>query len=156
VYNLLHRSHFSRRHSAMACLARASWSSCNARVRRSWFAFDVVSSIPLDRAICETDPGNASFLRAFKAFRLLKMFRCTPRIPHPAEALAEYSLPLSLPPPPSTPLPLPSSPSLSPRGRLIKGSRVLQRWQSTTGSQYVKSTIRAVKFCTAIVFCVSV
>ena len=40
-------------------------------------------------------------------------------------------------------------------GRLIKGSRVLQRWQATTGSQYFKSTIRAVKFCTAIIFSVS-
>ena len=45
---------------------------------RSWFAFDVVSSIPLDRAICVTDPDNASFLRVFKAFRLLKMFRSAP------------------------------------------------------------------------------
>ena len=46
---------------------------------RGWFTFDVVSSIPLDRAICLTNPNNASFLRVFKAFRLLKMFRCAPR-----------------------------------------------------------------------------
>eukprot|EP00291_Cryptomonas_curvata_P028673 CAMPEP_0172214126 /NCGR_PEP_ID=MMETSP1050-20130122/37987_1 /TAXON_ID=233186 /ORGANISM="Cryptomonas curvata, Strain CCAP979/52" /LENGTH=675 /DNA_ID=CAMNT_0012895059 /DNA_START=301 /DNA_END=2325 /DNA_ORIENTATION=- len=77
---------------------------------RGWFAFDCASSVPLDRAICATDPGNAAFLRVFKALRLLKMFR------------------------------------------VIKGSRVLQRWQASTGSQYVKSAIRALKFCTAIIF----
>ena len=66
---------------------------------RGWFAFDCASSVPLDRAICATDPGpgNAALIRIFKAFRLLKMFR--PVAPHPSPSESPRRSPSrSLPP----------------------------------------------------------